>query len=79
MFSEGDKLVCVKSGEASLGLIKDKVYTCLTSFINPLGEDTTEILESMPPSEYRGYQSSRFRLALPADLKKIEKEETIEI
>lgn len=78
MFSEGDKLVCVKPGEASLGLIKDKVYTCLRSFVNFAEEDVVEVLEAMSPSPYIGYRAVRFRKALPADLKKIEQEETVE-
>jgi hypothetical protein len=77
-FKQGDKLVCVKAGEPSLGLIKNKVYTCFNTFTNPYGESVVEVLESMPPQIYHGYLSMRFRKALPADLEKIKEFETIE-
>ena len=73
-FNSGDKLVCVKPGEPSLGLIKDKVYTCLDFFVSSMGENVVEVLETMPPSPYHGYQASRFRLALPSDLKKVKEQ-----
>lgn len=76
-FSQGEKIVCVKPGEPSLGLIKDKIYTCLTSFVSPIGENVVEVLETMPPEPYHGYQASRFRKMVPSDLKKENKEESV--
>ena len=78
-FKSGEKIVCVRPGEVSLGLEKDRVYTCLDSFISPLDENVVEVLETMPPSPYRGYLAHRFRKALPADLEKIKTKETVEI
>lgn len=75
-FKPNDKLVCVRPGESSLGLVKDKIYTCFNAFISPLEEDVVEVLEAMPPSPYHGYLAHRFRKALPSELQKIEKEET---
>lgn len=77
-FKQGDKLVCVKAGEPSLGLIKNKIYTCFNAFISGLGENVVEVLEAMPPEPYHGYLAMRFRLALPTDLEKIKELETIE-
>lgn len=77
IFNKGDKLVCIKAGDPSIGLVKGKIYTCFNSFTNNLGEDTVEVLKSMPPEPYHGYRSVRFRKALPVDLKTLEKQETI--
>lgn len=76
-FKAGDKLVCVRPGDASIGLIKDKVYTCFNAFTSPLEEDVVEVLEAMPPEPYHGYLSHRFRKAVPAELEKIEEKETV--
>lgn len=79
MFKQNEKLICVKPGEASLGLIKDKVYTCINFFTSSLGESVVEVSEAMPPNEYHGYLSHRFRKAMPADLEKVKQKETVEI
>lgn len=76
-FKQGDKLVCVKAGDPSLGLIEDKIYTCFSAFTTPLEENAVEVLESMPPQPYHGYLAWRFRKAVPSDLERIEKVETI--
>lgn len=77
-FKSGDKLICVRPGEASLGLVKDKIYTCFNTFTSKIGEDVVEVLESMPPDPYHGYLSYRFRKALPTDLEKVKEVEQIE-
>lgn len=69
-FKQGDKIVCVRPGEASLGLVKDKVYTCFNAFTSNMEENVVEVLEAMPPEPYHGYLAHRFRKALPADLEK---------
>lgn len=78
-FKQGDKIVCVRPGEPSLGLSKDKVYTCFNAFTSSIEENVVEVLEAMPPEPYHGYLAHRFRKALPSELQKIEKEETVEI
>lgn len=74
-FKSGDKLVCVRPGEASLGLVKDKVYTCFNAFTSKMEEDVVEVLETMPPEPYHGYLAHRFRKALPNEVKELEKTE----
>ena len=76
-FKQGEKIVCVKPGSADLGLEKDRMYTCLNAFVNALGENVVEVLETMPPQPYHGYQASRFRKAVPKDLNKFDKKEVI--
>jgi len=78
-FKEGEKIVCIRPGEASLGLEKDKLYTCLASFNSNMEESVVEVLEAMPPEPYHGYQASRFRKAIPKDMKKLEETEALTI
>lgn len=78
-FKSGDKLICVRPGEASLGLVKDKIYTCFNTFISKIGESVVEVLESMPPDPYHGYLSYRFRKALPSEVEQIKETETLEV
>lgn len=78
-FKSGDKLVCIRPGEVSLGLIKNKIYTCFNTFTSKIGEDVVEVLESMPPDPYHNYLSYRFRKALPSEVEQIKETEILEV
>jgi hypothetical protein len=67
-FKVGDKVVCIRPGDAVNGLIQDKVYTILDVFEDFSEAPSVEVLESMPPSPLHGYLAFRFRKATDADM-----------
>ena len=78
MFRTGDKVVCISPGR-DLGLEKDAIYTVIEETKDSQGSSAVMLLEIEAPFPFYNFLAHRFRKALPADLKKIEKQETVEL
>ena len=71
IFKPGDKVVCIRPGDPTNGLKKDKIYTVFNTMQDASGADAIEVLEAMPPEPLHGYLAFRFRKAVDTDLPKV--------